>query len=535
MRQAAGSQERRRRRVLCDTPSRSDAEDGGLAPQPEGLGGSASPRGVARRRRSAPSATPSPRVLRGWHLRPARPRGVPESTLKQVPDRPGVYLFKDSEGTILYVGKALSLRKRVFSYFQPGKPLSAKTDQMIRKTADLEWVVTGSEEEALLYEASLIKQERPKYNVMFRDDKSYPVLKVTAEEPFPRFFVGRGKHETGVKEIGPFTDATLLRQAFLAVRRIIPFRTCRTLPKRACLDYYLKLCPAPCEGRISQPDYRANVEQVVRLMEGKKEQVLEELQRKMQAASKERRYEEAAKFRDQVAGLLQLEARPRQFVPSEALGDLQSVLRLPTLPRRIEAFDISNIYGREAVGSMVTFVDGKPWKDGYRRFKIKEVAGIDDYAMMREIVRRRYESEELAPDLIVIDGGKGHLQAALGVLKALKLNLPAVGIAKEFEELFVPGRSEPIILPPQSRALQVIQRLRDEAHRFAIGYHRLLRGKRTLASALDEIPGVGPRRRQDLLVRFGSVEALRHASVEDLVQVRGISKMLAQRILQHLH
>ena len=258
----------------------------------------------------------------------------------------------------------------------------------------------------------------------------------------------------------------------------------------------------------------------------------------MRAAAKERRYEEAAKLRDQVAGLLQLEARLRQFVPSEALGDLQSVLRLPTLPRRIEGFDISNIYGREAVGSMVTFVDGKPWKDGYRRFKIKEVAGIDDYAMMREVVHRRYsgllEDKEALPDLVVIDGGRGHLNAALEVLKKLKLDLPAIGIAKEFEELFLPGRGEPIILPPQSRALQVVQRLRDEAHRFAIGYHRLLRGKRTLASALDEIPGVGPRRRTDLLVRFGSVELLRHASIQDLTQLRGISKMLAQRILQHL-
>ncbi len=467
---------------------------------------------------------------------------LPEK-LRQVPDRPGVYFFKDDAGVILYVGKAASLRKRVFSYFQPSKPLSAKLDQLVRKTVEIDWIVTGSEAEALLYEASVIKQELPKYNVMFRDDKSYPVLKVTAEEQFPRLFIGRKTREPepGIKMVGPFADAALLRQAFSAIRRIIPFRTCRTLPKRACLDYYLKLCPAPCEGRISQEEYRANLEQVFRLMEGKKEQVLEDLQRKMQEVSKERRYEEAAKFRDQIAGLLELKARRRQFIPSEALADLQSVLRLPTLPRRIEGFDVSNIYGREAVGSMVTFVDGKPWKDGYRRFKIKEVAGIDDYAMMREIVRRRYEGlspkgtvpPEL-PDLVVIDGGKGHLNAALEVLKELKLGLPAVGIAKEFEELFLPGRSEPIILPPQSRSLQVVQRIRDEAHRFAIGYHRLLRGKRTLTSALDEIPGVGPRRRQDLLIRFGSVEALRHASIEDLTQLRGISEMLAHRILQHL-
>ena len=255
-------------------------------------------------------------------------------------------------------------------------------------------------------------------------------------------------------------------------------------------------------------------------------------------------------MRDQIAGLQQLATRPRRLIPAEALADLQSVLQLPTLPRRIEGFDVSNIFGREAVGSMVTFVDGKPFKDGYRRFKIRTVTGIDDYAMMREIVRRRYEKprgqtlrgqtpEGLTPTglpgLVLIDGGKGHLNAALEVLRDLKLNLPAVGIAKEFEQLFLPGRTEPIVLPPQSRALQLLQRIRDEAHRFAIGYHRLLRGKDALSSALDEIPGIGPRKKQDLLLRFGSVEAIRRASVEEFTQVRGVSQTLARRVLQHLN
>lgn len=465
-----------------------------------------------------------------------------EEKLAQLPDRPGVYLFKDDHGTVLYVGKAASLRKRVFSYFSPSRPLSGKICRLVQQTEDLEWIGTGSEAEALLFEASLIKEKSPRYNVMFRDDKSYPVLKVTVEEKFPRLFIGRGTHEPGVKTIGPFANATLLKQAFSAIRRIIPFRTCRTLPQHACLDYHLKLCPAPCEGKISQAAYQENLSQVFRLMEGKKKEVLQELGKKMQAAAAERRYEEAARFRDQIAGLSQLAVRPRQFIPSEALADLMSVLRLPRLPRRIEAFDVSNIYGREAVGSMVTFVDGKPWKDGYRRFKIKTVPGIDDYAMMKEILRRRFKKDFSErgltpfgfPDLVVIDGGKGHLNSALEVLKELKLDLPAIGIAKEFEEIFLPGHRGPVVLPPQSKALQLIQRLRDEAHRFAIGYHRLLRGKHALASVLDEIPGVGPRRKQDLLVRFGSVEAIRRSTTEDLTQVRGISTMLAQRILQHL-
>ena len=481
-----------------------------------------------------------------------------QEKLKQLPDRPGVYFFKDSHGTVLYVGKAASLRKRVLSYFQPGRPLTAKLMRLVKQTADLEWLGTGSEAEALLVESSFIKEKQPKYNVAFRDDKSYPFIKVAGEEPFPRLFIGRGQ-EPGIKTIGPFANAALLKQAFRAIRRIIPFRTCRTLPKRACLDYYLKLCPAPCEGRITPEQYQEDLSQVFRLMEGRKEEVLRELEGRMQAASKERRYEEAAKIRDQISGLIQLTARPRRLIPSEALADLQSLLKLPCFPSRIEAFDVSNIYGREPVGSMVTFVDGKPWKDGYRRFKIKTVPGIDDYAMMREIVRRRYETKRGLtprgqtplglPGLVVIDGGKGHLNCALEVLAELKLDLPAIGIAKEFEQLFLPrhdseitsgaasscrSQSEPILLPPQSRALQLIQRLRDEAHRFAIGYHRLLRGKQALRSALDEIPGVGPRRKQDLLIRFGSVEAIRRATVEDLTQVRGISQMLAQRILQRL-
>ncbi len=490
-----------------------------------------------------------------------------EEKLKTLPDRPGVYIFKGPDGKILYVGKAVSLRKRVLSYFQPGRPLTSKLMQLVEQTADLEWILTGSEAEALLYEAGLIKEKQPKYNVLFRDDKSYPYLKITAEEPFPRLFIGRvapaprhflgskegaasvsrGTGETGIKTIGPFANAGLLRQAFDAIRGVIPFRTCRTMPKRACLDYHLGLCQAPCEGKISQAEYQENLSRVFRLMEGKKEQVIEELQAKMKQASDQRRYEKAAIFRDQVVSLSTLTARPRRFIPAQALPDLQSVLQLPRLPRRIVGFDVSNIFGREAVGSMVTFVDGKPFKDGYRRFKIKTVAGIDDYAMMREIVRRHLErceglspkgtvpeKKEPLPDFLLIDGGRGHLNAALEVLRELKLDLPAAGIAKEYEYIFLPGRTEPVVLPPDSRALQLAQRVRDEAHRFAIGYHRLLRGKDALTSALDQIPGIGPRKKQDLLVRFGSVEAMRKASVEELAQVRGISEPLAERISQQL-
>jgi excinuclease ABC subunit C len=464
-----------------------------------------------------------------------------EAKLKALPDRPGVYLFKDSQGKILYVGKALSLKKRVCSYFQPARPLTAKLMQMVGQVADVDWILAGSEAEALLYESSQIKESQPKYNVLFRDDKSYPYLKITAEEPFPRLFIGRGTGKTGIKTIGPFAQPGLLRQAFDAIRGVIPFRTCRVMPKRACLDYHLGLCQAPCEGRISQAEYQENLSRVFRLMEGKKEEVLEELRARMKRASEERRYEEAAIYRDQIDGLGLLAVRPSPFVPERALSDLQGILRLPRLPRRIVGFDVSNIFGKEPVGSMVTFLDGKPFKGGYRRFKIKTVVGIDDFAMMREIVQRgltpQFEGlspKGTVPDFILIDGGRGHLNAALEVLKELKLDIPAAGIAKEYEILFLPGRAEPVVLPPESRARRLAQRVRDEAHRFAIGYHRLLRGKDALTSALDRIPGIGPRRKQDLLVRFGSVVAIRGASVEELAQVRGISEALAQRILHQL-
>ena len=455
--------------------------------------------------------------------------------VRALPETPGVYLMKDADGRTLYVGKAINLRKRVASYFQPARPHDPKTQIMVRQVADLEIIQTASEAEALLYEASLIKEHQPKYNVSFRDDKSYPLIKVTIQEEFPRIFIGRGTPEPGVKVIGPFANAALLRQAVAAIRRIFPFRTCRALPRRPCLDYYMGLCAAPCAGKIGREAYQAMLERVFRVLEGQKAEVLDELAQQMRAASDAQRYEEAAKLRDQVAALTELTVRPRRFLPSEALDDLRRLLQLPTLPRRIEGFDISNLYGQEAVGSLVTFVDGKPDKASYKRFKIRTVVGIDDYAMMQELVRRRFGEPWPAPDLVLIDGGKGHVAAAQQVVDELKVAIPLVGIAKEFEHLFLPGRTEPLILPPTSKALHLLQRVRDEAHRFAIGYHRHLRGRRALRSALDDIPGIGPRRRRDLLVQFGSVDAIKQATAPDLTAIRGISAAMAERILQALN
>lgn len=462
-----------------------------------------------------------------------------QKKLRHLPDKPGVYLFKDEQGRVIYIGKAVSLRKRVASYFQPGRPHAAKIDQMVRRVTDLDWVVTGSEAEALLMESGLVKENRPKYNVSLRDDKSYAYLNITADEKYPRLFVGRGKTVRGVRRIGPFTGGFLLRQAFLAIRQILPFRTCKTMPKRACLDYHMGLCEAPCEGRISPEAYAQTVSKVLRLMSGKKDQVMEELRAKMQQASQAHNYEEAARLRNQIDGLLQMTVRPAGRAVSQGLADLQSVLHLPRPPLRIEGFDISNIYGRQPVGSMVTFSEGKPLKDHYRRFKIETIPGINDYAMMQEMIRRRYGPGELSgtlpvPDLVLIDGGKGHLNAALEVLRELKLDLPAIGIAKEFEQLFFTGRDKPIELPPQSKALQLLQRVRDEAHRFAVGYHRLLRGKAALRSSIDGIPGIGPLKKKALLDRFGSVKGIRGASAEEIAQVPGFSPVLARRIVEAL-
>ncbi|MBI4313774.1 MAG: excinuclease ABC subunit UvrC [Candidatus Omnitrophica bacterium] len=461
--------------------------------------------------------------------------------VRTLPETPGVYFMKDAQGKIMYVGKAINIRKRVASYFQFAEGTDSarrtrepKTRILVRQIASIEFVQTATEAEALLVEASCIKEWKPKYNIELRDDKSYPLIKVTIQEEFPRIFVGRGEPEPGVKVIGPFTNAALLRQALSAIRRIFPFRTCRALPKRACLDYYIGLCPAPCIKKIEREQYLQMLEKVFKILEGQKTQVLEELTVQMKEDSKAQRYEDAARLRDQIAALTELSTRPRRFLPSDALDDLRRLLNLPALPRQIEGFDISNIHGRQAVGSMVTFRDGKADRSSYKKFQIKTVSQIDDYAMMREVVRRRFLQDWPRPDLVLIDGGRGHAAAAKEVLDELKINLPVVGLAKEFEQLFLPGRSEPILLPPTSKALHVLQRVRDEAHRFAIGYHRRLRGKKALRSALDEIPGVGPRRRRDLLVQFGSVDAIQNASVEELSAIRGISTNTAERILRCL-
>ena len=457
--------------------------------------------------------------------------------IAHLPDQPGVYLFKDAHGTILYVGKAVSLRKRVASYFHRPAALGPRTGRMVARVVDVEVRQTSSEAEALLLEAQLIKQHQPYYNVSLRDDKAYPILKVM-HEPFPRLMVVRRKLNDGAIYFGPYTDAGLMHDALRFLRRVFPMRTCKTFPKTPCLEYHLGQCLAPCAKYIDAPQYQRIVDDLVAFLEGKRDQLLHELSRRMAAAARDQRFEEAVRLRDQIQALTSVIVAKEKSLAAGPLEQLQAALKLPQLPRRIEAFDISNIFGDFAVGSMVVFSDGKPHKAHYRRFRIETVQGIDDYQMMREVIRRRYSgtltSELPRPELILIDGGKGQLSAACDELGALSLTIPTMGLAKRFEHIFLPNSEEPIILLPTSPVLHLVQHIRDEAHRFAITYHRRIRGKAITHSILDAIPGIGPKRKQTLLRAFGSLNLLAQASPEEIAQRGRLPHVLAKQILQQL-
>jgi excinuclease ABC subunit C len=605
-----------------------------------------------------------------------------EATLKRLPDRPGVYLMKDTRGDVLYVGKAQSLRNRVRSYWQKqavGGEIH-RIRSVIDRVADVEVTETDSVSEALLLEANLIKRFKPRFNVRLKDDKSYPYIKVTLGDDFPRVERTRKLVNDGSRYFGPYASATSVDESMNLVRRLFPFRTCtidikdgeRAL-QRPCLLYHIKRCQGPCIEAISKADYRADIEQVELFLEGRQETLVKALEREMSAASQKQDYERAAQHRDKIRAIertmesqkmaafarteLDMVGMARQdnqaamtlfvirdgkmigrdvylldavheatddevlasfleqyyaratSIPREVYvpvvvaegsaiqiflaerrggpvhlripqrGEKRSLLELATRnaadtlareqarwladqgktlaaleelaealglvgpPLRIECYDISNFQGSESVGSMVVFEDGKPRSGEYRRFRIKTVQGPNDFASHQEVLRRRFRatrsgdegSEEerrwAMPDLVIVDGGRGQVSAAKAVLDELGLHdLPLAGLAKEREELFLPGRPDPILLPSTSSALYLVQRLRDEAHRFAITYHRSLRDRRTVRSAFDDLPGVGPKRKRELLKVFGSIKRVREAPVEQIAAVPGISRTLAERI-----
>lgn len=582
--------------------------------------------------------------------------------VRNLTTQPGVYLWKNDKGQIIYVGKAVNLRNRVRSYVRHDAKRAPKVSAMMSHAADVETIVVANEMEALILENTLIKKHRPRYNIMLRDDKTYPYIKVTVQEDYPRVFMTRRVHRDGARYFGPFADAGAVHRVLKLIQRAFRIRSCRTMQaNRPCLQYHLHHCDAPCVHYITKGEYDKLVEQAVDILEGRDTGVVRKLQEQMESAAEAMEFEKAAMYRDQITAVKVIQEQQnittvgggdmdvlgfagdagqtcvqiytiRQgrlmgretfslensadetaatltsavldqyyvdgvFVPKEiivlavedkedyerrltlqkgqnmalvipqrgikkklltmaednarvlleqrrlqwqhdtdktsgAVEALARVLDLPRLPERMECFDISHTQGIETVASMVVFEHGRPAKQEYRRFKLKTVQGKpDDFKSMAEIMGRRYgERDWPAPDLIVIDGGKGQLHAALPIIREAGCEAPVISLAKRIEEVFVEGRSDSIILSHHTPELQLLQAIRDEAHRFAITYHRSLRGKRNLVSILDHIEGIGPKRRKALWGAFKNLEAMKAATVEELAAVPGMTRQTAENV-----
>jgi excinuclease ABC subunit C len=608
-----------------------------------------------------------------------------QARLAGLPLKPGVYIMRDVDHKVIYVGKAVVLRHRVRSYFQAGADHPPKTERLVAEVADLEWIVTESELEALILECELIKRYRPRYNVRLKDDKRYPYIKISMGEDYPRVLIVRNMARDGGRYFGPFTSSQVVYQSLELLRRLFPYRTCEReitgQDRRPCLYYHIKRCVGPCIGAVDKAGYRAVLERAALFLEGKQEEIVVRMQREMVEAAETLRYEKAAELRDQVSAITQIIEKQRivsahlrdhdliamaredgqacvqvffirggkligreyfvltgtqdeppqevmasfvkQFyddaahVPPEilvqndltelmviqewlhrkrgtkvevkvprrgeklalmrmavenaadtlnrlraeweadsskhveALAELQQALALPSPPARIECYDISNIQGTFTVGSMVVFVQGAPSKQDYRRFRVRSVQGADDFASMGEVLYRRFSHAQeqmgkqgsvkaanrwaMRPDLVIVDGGLGQLNVALETLRGQGVgDIPVVGLAKQHEEIYIPGRDAPLTLPPASQGLYLLQRIRDEAHRFAVEYHRKLRDAQSTRSLLDEIPGIGPKRRKALLERFGSLDGIRQATVEELAAVEGMTRAAAEQLAEYL-
>ncbi len=596
-----------------------------------------------------------------------------EEQLKQIPDKPGVYLMKNGSGEIIYVGKARSLKKRVRSYFRKGSQ-SYKTSIMVDHINDFDYIVTDTEMESFILEANLIKKYQPQFNIRLKDDKSYPYIKITTYEDFPRIKKSRVLKNDGSKYFGPFVDVGAIYKTINILKDLYKLRSCNydiseeKQLERPCLNYYIDKCSAPCVGKIDKESYHQLIDQVILFLSGRQKKLIKKIEKKMKKAADQQNYERAARYRDAIKGVREISRQQKVMseddtdkdiiaikedgsycvqlllikngkligqehyilevpegektievmssflqqyyeqapqLPDEillnteinnkdiladrlkqlkgkkvkigiplrgnkkrlvemtaknaaqnlkkerikskyekkrtkkAVEDLAEYLDLKSYPNHIEGFDISNIQGTDATASLVVFKEGRTAKNDYRRFKIRHKNGPDDYAMMKEVVHRRYkrlikENREL-PDLILIDGGKGQLNAAFYVLQELGLSeIEIIGLAKREEEIFKPGRKNPLILPKDSNALHLLQRVRDEAHRFAVNYHRKLRSRRITHSMLERIPGIGPEKRKSLLKHFGSLAKIRSADIEKLKDVTGISDKLAFLISDYL-
>jgi excinuclease ABC subunit C len=434
---------------------------------------------------------------------PPSPQVDPREKVKTFPPLPGVYLMKDDRGRVIYIGKAVNLRNRAGSYFTKQAAEDLRTAKLVVAIKDLDYIVTDSEVDALLLEARLVKDVQPRFNQELKDDKTFPYLEIFIREEFPRVEFTRKPRSRGTKLYGPFTNAKRLRGAIAVLQQIFQFRTCTLDIKEAddrwrwfrpCLLASIKQCTAPCNQRITREEYRRDIRRLRMFLDGKKESLFRELRAEMQTAAKELKFEKAARLRDQIKSLenlnlrgdLREHAQPEVFQvdPKRGLLGLKKVFELPSLPRRIEGMDIAHLQGGETVASCVQFIDGLPFKHGYKRFKIRTVDGVDDFASMREVVSRHFrrlqQEGEAFPDLLLIDGGKGQLGAAMAALESIGVKIPFVcSLAKREEELFLPGQSEPKVLSKHSYALRLLQYVRDESHRFAQQYHHLLRKKST--------------------------------------------------------
>ncbi len=486
-----------------------------------------------------------------------RETGMKRFSPQDVPAKPGVYVFRNSQGEIIYVGKAKSLRHRLSSYFQPSRKLRAETKvrALIKSIAKYEVFPVKTEAEALLLESRFIKAYSPRYNVVLRDDKRYLHLSLDLAEPFPRLRLTRIRKEDGRLYFGPFPHARALRDTVEYLSRHFGIRTCK--PHRPdsstfkhCLEDVFKACSCPCVGKISEEDYRHRVEQVVRVLQGNTKEILEELTAKMHASAEARQFEDAAQTRDIIENL-RFVCSPgrRTFMRTTVdtkrdsaanVQKLQKALGMRSPPTVIECFDMSNIGGQLAVGSLVCFRNGKASRKDYRRYKIRLPEATDDTAMMREVVYRRYlrmvKEGRALPDLIVLDGGKGQLRAAIEALEnSTAPPIPMIALAKKKEEIFISGQSAPLRLPRHHDGLKLLQALRDEAHRFAISYHRTLRNRRIADSLLGEVEGVGKARQRLLLQHFGSVKEIRKATPNKIAAtVPGLGIVLATRLSDFL-
>jgi len=473
--------------------------------------------------------------------------------IKTFPDSPGVYIMRNQGGDILYVGKAQSLRKRAAYYFKGKDTLSPRLNSLIAKVKQMEYLPTPTEEEALILECDLIKKYHPGYNISLRDDKKYPFLKITINEDYPRVFITRSIKKDGAKYFGPYPLVLPLRHTLRLLRKVFPIRSCRgdftKTKRRPCLYFQIGECLAPCQKKVDKKTYRKVVWSLCRFLDGRQDEIINNFGEKMEKASQKQQYEKAAKIRDRIKTLQKVifmtgiipryPHLPKKDENQPALEELRNILGLQKVPSFIQCLDISNIKGEEAVGAVVSFKNGLPQKNNYRRFKIKLVKKIDDYAMLEEVIIRHFqnfiEKKKRLPELLVIDGGRGHLNRALNTLGKMKIeNISVIALAKEFEYIYLPGKMMPISLPFSSSGLALIQRLRDEAHRFAHTYFLKLRKKQVSLSVLDEIAGIGPRKKRDLLKFFGSIEMIRKANVRDLERVKGINKYLARRVKRHL-